>query len=130
MPYLIDSDWVIDHLADVATATGLLDALAPSGIAISVITYMEVYQGIRRSPVPDVADAKFQAFVDGVPVLLVSMEVARRCARLREELRLQGRRVRGRALDLLVAATALEHGLTLVTRNLDDYHDIPALHLK
>lgn len=30
----------------------------------------------------------------------------------------------------MIAATALEHDLTIVTRNLDDYKDIPDLKLK
>jgi predicted nucleic acid-binding protein len=34
---------------------------------------------------------------------------------------------RSRALDLLNAATALEHELTLFTRNRADYEDIPDL---
>ncbi len=55
--------------------------------------------------------------------------VAERCPLLRETLRSQGRRVNSRALDLMNAATALEHGLTLVTRNVDDYKDIPGLSL-
>jgi predicted nucleic acid-binding protein len=46
--------------------------------------------------------------------------VAQRCARLREALRGDRRRVDARAFDLLVAATALEYDLTLVTRNLRD----------
>ncbi|HUZ03134.1 MAG TPA: hypothetical protein VMU89_22540, partial [Thermomicrobiaceae bacterium] len=53
--------------------------------------------------------------------------VARRCAELREELRRQDRRVRARALDLMVAATALQYDLTLVTRNIADYDDVPGL---
>jgi predicted nucleic acid-binding protein len=35
--------------------------------------------------------------------------------------------VRQRALDLIIAATALEHDLTLVTRNREDFQDIPGL---
>jgi predicted nucleic acid-binding protein len=55
--------------------------------------------------------------------------VARRCAELREELRAERKRFRARALDLMIAATAIEHGLTLVTRNTDDYADIGGLDL-
>jgi predicted nucleic acid-binding protein len=44
-------------------------------------------------------------------------------------LRKRGSRVRGRALDLLIAAAAIEGGFTLVTRNYDDYKDIPGLKL-
>jgi predicted nucleic acid-binding protein len=37
--------------------------------------------------------------------------------------------VKSRALDLIIAATALEYGLTLVTKNTDDFKDIPDLTL-
>ena len=46
MSYLVDSDWVIDHLANVPEAVALFDELSDIGrVAISIITYMEVYQG-------------------------------------------------------------------------------------
>src|SRR5262245_45596140 len=125
MPYLIDTDWVIDHLENIPEAVALLDSLADEGIAVSVITYMEALQGIRRSPDPQQAQARFDAFFGNVPVLSFSIPEARRCAALRETLRQQGRRVRQRAMDLMIAATALEHNLTLVTRNRDDYRDVP-----
>jgi predicted nucleic acid-binding protein len=129
MAYLIDSDVVIDHLADDPAAQRLLDRLTPDGLTISMITYLEVYQGTLVSPDPEQAQAKLDAFLAAVPVTPFSAEVARRCARLRAELQQQGKRVRSRALDLLTAATALEHELTLVTRNLSDYADIPSLAL-
>ena len=34
------------------------------------------------------------------------------------------KRVNSRALDLIIAATALEYGLTLVTKNMEDFKDI------
>lgn len=127
MPYLIASDWTIDHLADIEEAVELLDELAEDGIAISIITYLEIYQGVARSPNREKAQAQLDAFLAEVPVLPLSLSVARRCAQLRETLRQQDKRVRARALDLIVAATALEYNLTLVTRNTDDYDDIPEL---
>ncbi len=127
MPYLIDSDVVIDHLADVPAATKLLSQLAKEGIAVSIITYMEAYQGVLRSPQPASAGKKFEAFLKTVPVLPLSLEGAKRCAQVRETLHKEGKRVKARALDLMTAAIALEHGLTLVTRNVEDYTDIPGL---
>lgn len=106
MTYLIDSDIVIDHLADEPAAVNLLRHLAQAGIAISVVTYMEVYQGILRSSDPVVAHAKFHAFLTGVEIIPFFPETARRCADVREGLRRRGRRVRSRALDLLTAATS------------------------
>jgi tRNA(fMet)-specific endonuclease VapC len=125
MPYLIDSHVVIDHLAAVSEASALLSKLAADGIAMSIITYMEAFQGVTRSPHPQEANAKFRSFAKSIPVLPLSLAVAERCARLREALKSQNKRVNSRALDLLIAATALEYDLTLVTANSKDFADIP-----
>lgn len=61
------------------------------------------------------------------PVLPFSAPVARRCAELRHQLKQQGRRVTSRAMDLIIAATALDDGLALVTRNTSDDDDVPGL---
>jgi tRNA(fMet)-specific endonuclease VapC len=129
MPYLIDTDLVIDHLANISQANQLLNQLAPDGIAISIITYMEAYQGVIRSMNVKKARAKFQLFRRSVPVLSFSLSVAKRCATLREQLKHEQKRVKSRALDLINAAIALEHELTLVTRNVEDYKDIPDLEI-
>jgi predicted nucleic acid-binding protein len=129
MPYLIDTDWTIDHLGEDPAAVALLTQLTQDGIAISMVTYMEVWEGIIRDPAPHEAQARFARFLLGVPVLPFSQEVAQRCARLRHDLRIAGRRVNARALDLVNAATALHYGLTFVTRNVADYQDVPGLML-
>ncbi len=129
MAYLIDTNIVIDHLAELPDASALIERLSPAGIAVSIISYMEAYQGVLRSPDRERAEADFEAFLLTTPLLPFSPAVARHCAELREQLRQQGKRVRARALDLIIASTALEHNLTLVTRNTDDYDDIPGLRL-
>ncbi|HZC03953.1 MAG TPA: type II toxin-antitoxin system VapC family toxin, partial [Gammaproteobacteria bacterium] len=83
--------------------------------------------GIERSPDLDKAREKFQALTDGVLILPFSFAVAERCARLRETLRTQKKRVNSRALDLIIAATALEYDITLITKNTEDFKDIPDL---
>ena len=103
MPYLIDSDVVIDHLADVPVATKLLEKLATDGIAVSIITYMEAYQGVLRSPHQTRARKQFEALLETVPVLPFSPSIAKRCAQLRETLHREGKRVKARALDLITA---------------------------
>ncbi len=127
MPYLIDSDVVIDHLADVPTATKLLEQLASEGIAVSIITFKEAYQGVLRSPHPNSARKQFEVFLKTVPVLPFSLAGVKRCAQLRETLHKEGKRVKARALDLMTAAIALKYHLTLVTRNVGNYADIRGL---
>src|SRR3954453_22731296 len=129
MPYLIDSDVLIAQREAQPSALALLEQLAPQGLAISIITYLEVYQGTLRSPDPERAQASFARFLAGVPVVPFSLAAARRCAEVREDLARDGKRVRSRALDLMTAAIALEHGYTLVTRNRKDYEDITDLSL-
>ena len=129
MPYLIDTDWTIDHLANVPDAVQLLNELADDGIAISVVTYMEVYQGIVRDPKRADLLFQFESFLAGVPIVPFSLAVARQCANLRADLKRHGKKVNSRALDLMIAATAIEHNLILVTRNTSDYQDIPNLKL-
>jgi tRNA(fMet)-specific endonuclease VapC len=90
---------------------------------------MEAFQGVTRSPHPQEAQAKFRALAKSIPILPLSIVVAERCARLRETLRSENKRVNSRALDLIIAATALEYDLTLVTENTGDFKDIPELAL-
>ncbi len=130
MAYLLDTDIVIDYLGGHLPTKQLVDSLVPAGIAIGMITYIETYQGILESPHPPAAQAEFQAFLTTMKLLPISEDVARRCAGVRLDLKQRGKRVRPRALDLITAATALEHGLTLVTRNTADYDDIPGLILR
>jgi len=127
MRYLIDTDMVIDTLDALPDTVRLLERLTADGAAISIITYAEICQGILESPTPEDAQATFERFLAGIPVLPFSSAVAWRFARLRSGLMRQGKRVRTRVFDLVIAATALEHGLELVTRNTDDYKDIPGL---
>jgi predicted nucleic acid-binding protein len=111
MAYLVDSTLVIDHLANVPDAAQLIDQLAQDGIVMSIVTYMEAFQGVVRSEQPKEAAKKFHAFTDRVLILPFSLAVAERCARLRETLRTQNKRVKSRALDLIIAATAMEYNL-------------------
>lgn len=89
MAYLIDTDIVLDHLAAVPAAIELLNELVNrDDLAISVVTSMEAYQGMLRYPTPREARGQFEAFVAVVQVLPFREDVARRCAELRETLRM------------------------------------------
>ena len=129
MAFLIDSDWTIDHLNNVKEATDLLGRLGEERLFISIVTYMEVYQGALRTEDPATAISNLQAFVAQVPIMPLTTDIAERCAVLREDLRKQRKNPTRRALDLIIAATALVHDLVLVTRNVDDYKDLPDLKL-
>jgi len=126
MPYLLDSDILIDYLKDQPTAVRIVEDLTVDGVAMSILSYIEIFQGAIRDPRTHDRIASLLVLAPTIPV---SRAVAERCARLRELLQGQGRRTGSRAFDLVIAATALEHGLTLVTRNSADYRDIAGLQI-
>ena len=114
--YLIDTDWVIDYLKGMERAGQLLDSLAYDGIAISLITYGEILEGVYYGRNPKRHEKVFRAFLQAAPILPLSESSMERFAHIRGALRAQGQLI-GDA-DLLIAATALEHDLTLITQNL------------
>lgn len=128
MAYLIDSDWLIDRVAGDPPAVALFDQLAAGDMRVSVVTYAEVYEGVLASSDPASHEQRLDRVIAaGMRILPFTTATAQHCARIRHDLRSSGRRTGSRALDLLVAATAIEHGLTLVTRNVNDYRDIDGL---
>jgi tRNA(fMet)-specific endonuclease VapC len=125
--YLIDTTVLIPYFAGDQDARNLIKRLLPDGVAASILAYLEAYQGVIECSEPVDARRKFDAFFDDVSILPISPAVARRCAELRSPLKRQGKNPRRRAFDLVIAATALEHDLALVTHNVHDYRDIPGL---
>lgn len=127
MKYLIDSDWVADYLKGRSDAASLLDGLFPDGLGISIVTFAEVYEGVYFGSNPVQNEAIFRRFRRGVPVLPINRSIARRFARIRGDLRTRGQLIP--QPDLFIAATALHHRLTLVTRNTQHVRRIPDLAL-
>ncbi len=95
---------------------------AQETIHVSVITLEELAFGIARSsPAARSRLGRWlDALLDSRPnVLDVTPPIARASGELRAAREARGRRVA--QADMLIAATALAHGLTLVTRNARDF---------
>ncbi|MCA1723149.1 MAG: type II toxin-antitoxin system VapC family toxin [Thermomicrobia bacterium] len=129
MPYLLDTNVVIRHLNGDPDTCALVRKLTPDGIAVSTVTQMEAWEGVYRASDPQALEAGYQEFFNSILVIPFDSAIARRGARLRYDLRRHSTRKRERALDLQIAATALHHGLELVTYNDQDYDDIAGLAL-
>lgn len=127
MTYLVDSDWVADYLKGRPNAVALLDRLFPQGLAISIVTFAEVYEGIYYGTDPKRNEHIFRRFLEGVAVHGISQPIARRFALIRGDLRAKGQLIP--QPDLFIAATALHLKLTLLTRNAKDFQRIPDLKL-
>jgi tRNA(fMet)-specific endonuclease VapC len=126
--YLLDTDWIVDVLNGQDRAIQMVLELAPSGLAISIITYGELYEGAAFAHDPAPALAGLRSFLKGKAILPLTQAVMERFAHIRGSLPRSIRQQIG-DLDILIAATCLEHNLTLLTRNLKDFQQIPNLKL-
>lgn len=127
MSYLVDTDWIINGLKGRREELAILEGHRDEGLGVSVITLGELYEGAYGNPQPDVHIAIFQDFLTLFTVLPLSDETMRSFGRLRAMLRQQGTLIPD--FDLLIAATALEHNLVLLSRNLRHFERVPDLQL-
>jgi tRNA(fMet)-specific endonuclease VapC len=125
MKYLVDSDWVVDYLAGKQQAVSLLTSVWPDGIAISLITLGEIYEGIYYGRDPQRSEAVFRQFLRSVDILPLHRSIMQRFARIRGDLRQRGQLIGDP--DILIATTALYYDLILLTRNKKHYQRIPLL---
>ena len=106
-----------------------LPAIAPDErIGIAAITASEPLVGIHRADSPE-RRLQREAFVEAVfeqmPILPFDLRVARVHAQVWAQLTAAGQMIG--AHDLLVAATALAHGYSVLTDNLQEFHRVPGL---
>jgi tRNA(fMet)-specific endonuclease VapC len=126
--YLLDTDWVVDVLNGQEKAIHTAVELVASGLAISIITYGELYEGAAFAHNPEPALAGLRSFLKGKPILPLTQPIMERFAQIRGSLPRPVRQQIG-DLDILIAATCLERNLTLLTRNLKDFQHISDLKL-
>lgn len=111
MPDLLDSDVFVDHLR------GRRALRAGHDAAYSVVTRCELFAGSG-------ADEKgLRTLLDPLRELPVDRGIAELAGRVRRETRVA-------TPDALIAATAMVHRRTLVTRNRRDFERVPRLRVK
>ncbi len=126
MTFLLDINVLSDFARGEPAVMTRLRREAPSQLAVSVITEMEVEYGLVRNPhlAPRLRDV-MRRLLDAILVLAFEREDARVAAQLRSSLNSQGTPIG--AYDLLLAACALRRGLTLVTHNVREFARVGGL---
>lgn len=118
---IVDTDILIDFARGVAQASGFLEEQArDGGILVSIVSAMELIAGCRDS----VQLRGVREFLTSLHVLPLTPESSREALSLMEQFFLS----HGLLLaDAMIAATAIEHGVPLYTKNVRHFHIIPHL---
>ena len=128
MKYLIDTDWVINHLKGENTVVKKLEELAPEGVAISAISLAELYEGVYYSRDPIKSQKLLDEFLaPDLKMLNVDQEICKVFGKERGRLRQQKKLISD--FDLLIASTCLYYNLTLLSNNLKHYEMVKGLNI-
>ena len=109
--YLIDTDWVIHYLNGHREIVERIKSLRKEGLAISVISLAELYEGVYYSTQPAKNEKALKDFLSGVCIIGIDEEVCKVFGRERGRLRQENKTVSD--FDLLIASTCLYWNLTL-----------------
>jgi predicted nucleic acid-binding protein len=119
MPFLVDSNVLIDVSRGNAAAIGYVDALTEPWV-LSQVTALELIVGAR-----DKRDlAVIDAFLSLYSIVPLSDGIGKRAYEL---LKAYAKSHGLHVFDSLIAATAIENGFTLLTLNRKHYHMIDGL---
>jgi tRNA(fMet)-specific endonuclease VapC len=122
--YLADTDYLIDASGGIPAALGTLQQLSDPGVAVSIVSLFEGAYGFADPPR---LLAGYREFLATYPVLPLTDPIMDVFAASRARLRRAGLLIPD--FDLAIAATAVHHDLTLVTRNLRHFSRLPDLKL-
>jgi len=131
---MLDSTAAVAAERQGKNARQLLESVAletgDDGIAVSVVTVLELAHGITRADTTERRDRR-QRFLDelltGVPIQPVTVPIALRAGQIDGQSQAKG--VRITLSDLLIGASALELGYGVGTANVRHFQLIPGLNI-
>jgi tRNA(fMet)-specific endonuclease VapC len=129
MKYLLDTNTCIHYLNGRApNVLRRLQVLPPAEVRVCAVVKAEMYFGAMKSVDPGHTLAQQRAFLDAFVSLPFDDQAAEAYGRLRAELARRGTPIGPN--DLMIAAIALAHDLTLVTHNTAEFSRVPGLRLE
>jgi predicted nucleic acid-binding protein len=125
LKYLVDTDWIIDHLNGIESVSKKLEKFAPEGLCTSIISVAELYEGVYGSKNYEASLNALETFLEGITVLSLDQDVCKTFGKERNSLRKQGKIIGD--FDLLIASICLRHNLILLTNNKSHFERIDSL---
>lgn len=116
--YLIDTNAVSDYLANAFPLKGMqfMDTVIDAAPNLSIITQIELLCWNTENDI----ELNVKSFIADSIILNIDDNVIANCVAIRK-----GKKIK--TPDAIIAATALTHGLTLISHNTNDFKNIKGL---
>ena len=124
---VLDSNTISYYFRGDPLVVPRMQALKPADVGVPAVVEYELRYGLRRLP-PEAAAPRLAALaklLQPLQVLPFDSDCAAHAARIRAELESMGTPIGPH--DTLIAATALRHQATLVTRNAQEFSRVAGL---
>ena len=114
--YLLDTTTIIDHLRGNKKVNSRLEEIGQRGdiAGCCCINIAETYAGMREKE-----KEKTDRFIESLYYFKVTKEVAKLAGELRKKYAKKGKTLA--TSDVIIAATAINYGLTLITKNIKHF---------
>jgi tRNA(fMet)-specific endonuclease VapC len=128
MPYLIDTDIIINSIKGNSTVNKNIEKYATIPKAISIITFGELLYGAKKSQQKDKNTAIIYRLAEIFPIVGITRSTIEAFTDIKIALDKKGEGIED--FDLLIAATALSLNYTLITNNTKHYKRIDGLQIE
>jgi len=123
---ILDSTFLIDVLRGKASVEELLGEVDVSGPPfVTSVTVMELYEGIYLAESTERERAVVEEMLDGINEIPFDRACGKRAGQINAELVAAGEPID--ETDVMIAATALDYDLPVVTRNVDHFDRIDGI---
>lgn len=126
--FVLDTNTLIYFFKGMGRVAERLRTHSPQDIGIPAVVLFELEVGIARSTSPAKRQQQLAEMLAVVTVLPFGIAEAREAATIRAVLERAGTPIG--PYDVLIAATALTSGYTLVTRNVQEFSRVPGLRIE
>jgi tRNA(fMet)-specific endonuclease VapC len=123
--FLLDTNTLIYFFKGMGNVSTRLLQTPPKEVGVPSIVVYELGVGIAKSASPQKRNSQLAAFLSNVDVLPFGLTEAEVASEVRASLEKQGEPIS--QYDILIAATALANGATLVTHNTQEFARIKRL---
>jgi len=126
--YLIDTDICIYAIKDRYTSVRTRFALNAGELAISAVTYGELMHGAEKSDRPERSRRIIKDFAMRLDMVDFDHAAAAHFAQIKAHLSKAGKIIG--SYDMMIAGTAIAHGLILVTNNTREFSRVDGLRIE